>query len=100
MLSLIGATNVSFSEKVFLLIVVLNFSQVLHEDSGIVLDTSRALQIAADVARAMQFIHSLDRQLPRYHLNSKHIMVILISFYKRKCSILKLLTIEFTSASN
>jgi hypothetical protein len=51
------------------------------------------------VARAMQFIHSLDRQLPRYHLNSKHIMVILICFYKRKCSILKLLTIEFTSAS-
>jgi hypothetical protein len=51
--------------------------QVLHEDSGIVLDTSRALQIAADVAKAMQFLHSLDRQLPRYHLNSKHIMVIL-----------------------
>jgi len=49
--------------------------QVLHEDSGIVLDTSRALQIAADVARGMQFLHSLDKQLPRFHLNSKHIMV-------------------------
>lgn len=53
--------------------------QVLHEDSGIVLDTSRALQIAADVAKAMQFIHSLDRQLPRYHLNSKHIMIDVLS---------------------
>ena len=51
------------------------FFQVLHEDSGIVLDTSRALQIAADVAKGMQFLHSLDRQLPRFHLNSKHIMV-------------------------
>jgi integrin-linked kinase len=49
--------------------------QVLHEGSGLVVDTSRALQFAIDVAKGMAFLHSLDRQLPRYHLNSRHVMI-------------------------
>ena len=55
--------------------------QVLHEQVGnsqsqaVVVDTMRALQFAHDVAKGMAFLHSLDRQMPRFHLNSKHVMV-------------------------
>ena len=59
--------------------------QVLHEDGGggggggsVVVDTPRALQFASDIAKGMAFLHSLDRQMPRFHLNSKHVMVSLI----------------------
>ena len=55
--------------------------QVLHEQVGntqsqaVVIDTTTALQFAHDVAKGMAFLHSLDRQMPRFHLNSKHVMV-------------------------
>ena len=50
--------------------------QVLHEDGGsVVVDTPRALQFAHDIARGMAYLHSLDRQMPKFHLNSKHVMV-------------------------
>ena len=53
--------------------------QVLHEGNSqsqaVVVDTMRALQFAHDVAKGMAFLHSLDRQMPRFHLNSKHVMV-------------------------
>ena len=48
---------------------------VLHQGTGLVVDTNRAVQFAIDVAKGMAFIHSLDRQLPRLYLNSHHIMV-------------------------
>jgi len=54
--------------------------QVLHEDGGsVVVDTPRALQFATDIAKGMAFLHSLDRQMPRYHLNSKHVMIDVVS---------------------
>lgn len=50
--------------------------RLLHGGTGIVVDTGCALQLALDVARAMAFLHGLDRQNRcRFHLNSKHIMV-------------------------
>lgn len=49
--------------------------QILHEGTGLVVDTNRALQFALDIAKGMQYLHSLDRQMPRYHLNSKHVMI-------------------------
>ena len=55
--------------------------QVLHEQVGnsqsqaVVVDTITALQFAHDIAKGMAFLHSLDRQMPRFHLNSKHVMV-------------------------
>ena len=48
---------------------------VLHQGTGLVVDTNRAVQFAIDVAKGMAFIHSLDRQLPRLYLSSHHIMV-------------------------
>jgi len=48
---------------------------VLHEGTGLVVDTVRALQFAIDIAKGMAFVHSLDRQLPRFYLNSKHVMI-------------------------
>ena len=49
--------------------------QVLHEGSGLVVDAATAIQFAVDIAKGMAFLHSLDRQLPRYFLNSRHVMV-------------------------
>ncbi len=50
--------------------------QVLHENSsGLVVDSARAVQFALDIAKGMAFMHSLERDLPRFHLNSKHVMV-------------------------
>lgn len=48
---------------------------VLHEGTGVVVDTAQALRFAVDVARGMAFLHSLERIIPEYHLNSRHIMV-------------------------
>jgi len=52
---------------------------VLHEGTGLVVDTMRALQFAIDIAKGMAFLHSLERQLPRLYLNSKHIMIDCVS---------------------
>ena len=49
--------------------------QVLHEGSGLVVDAAKAIQFAIDIAKGMSFLHSLDRTLPRFYLNSRHIMV-------------------------
>ena len=54
--------------------------QVLHEQDGLdgggfVVDSHRALQFAIDTAKGMAYLHSLDRHMPRFHLNSKHVMV-------------------------
>lgn len=52
---------------------------VLHQGTGLVVDTARAIQFAIDVAKGMAFIHSLDRQLPRLYLNSHHVMIDCVS---------------------
>ena len=52
---------------------------VLHEGGrmpgGMVVDTAQAVRFALDVSRGMAFLHSLDKQLPNFHLSSKHVMV-------------------------
>ncbi|XP_076367402.1 scaffold protein ILK-like [Tachypleus tridentatus] len=48
---------------------------VLHEGTGIVVDTSQALKFAIDIARGMAFLHSLDPMIPRFYLNSRHVMI-------------------------
>lgn len=48
---------------------------LLHEGTGVVVDTVQALRFALDVARGMAFLHSLERIIPEYHLNSRHIMI-------------------------
>lgn len=59
--------------------------RLLHGGTGVVVDTARALRLALDVARAMAFLHGLERQNRcRFHLNSKHIMV-------RSCFFLKMI---------
>ena len=45
------------------------------DGGGFVVDSHRALQFAIDVAKGMAYLHSLDRNMPRFHLNSKHVMV-------------------------
>ncbi|KAF7265245.1 integrin linked kinase [Rhynchophorus ferrugineus] len=49
---------------------------VLHEGRGdIVVDTARALKFAIDIARGMAFLHSLERTIPEYFLNSRHVII-------------------------
>jgi integrin-linked kinase len=52
---------------------------VLHEGGrmpgGMVVDTAQAVRFALDVSRGMAFLHSLEKQLPNFHLSSKHVMV-------------------------
>jgi len=43
---------------------------------GIVVDQNQALRFALDVARGMEFLHSMEPLIPNLTLNSKHIMVI------------------------
>ena len=46
-----------------------------HFTSDIVVDQNQALRFALDIARGMDFLHSLDPMIPRMKLNSKHVMV-------------------------
>lgn len=48
---------------------------VLHEGTGIVVDTVQALKFAIDIARGMAFLHSLDPLIPRLLLSSKHVLI-------------------------
>lgn len=48
---------------------------VLHEGTGVVVDTAQALRFALDIARGMSFLHSLERIIPTYLLNSHHVMI-------------------------
>lgn len=48
---------------------------VLHEDTGIVVDTAQALKFAIDICRGMAFLHTLDPLIPRLYLSSKHVMI-------------------------
>ena len=65
--------------------------QVLHEGSGLVVDAGKAIQFAIDVAKGMSFLHSLERTLPRFYLNSRHVMVIINQF----TNLQKFLILEF-----
>lgn len=48
---------------------------VLHESNNIVVDTAQALRFAINIARGMAFLHSLERTIPEYHLNSRHVII-------------------------
>ena len=48
---------------------------VLHQGTGLVVDTAQAIRFALDVTRGMAFLHSLEKQLPNFTLSSKHVMV-------------------------
>uniref|UniRef100_A0A4D5R9F9 Integrin-linked protein kinase n=2 Tax=Scolopendra TaxID=41364 RepID=A0A4D5R9F9_SCOVI len=48
---------------------------VLHEGTGLVVDTAQAIKFAADIARGMAFLHTLEPIIPLYYLSSKHVMI-------------------------
>ena len=41
--------------------------------AGIVVDQTQALRFAVDIARGMEFLHSLEPMIPHMRLSSKHI---------------------------
>lgn len=51
--------------------------ELLHGAAGVVVDLSQAVRFALDIARGMAYLHSLERIIPEYHLNSYHVMVYL-----------------------
>uniref|UniRef100_A0A915AXR5 Protein kinase domain-containing protein n=1 Tax=Parascaris univalens TaxID=6257 RepID=A0A915AXR5_PARUN len=48
---------------------------VLHEQTGVVIDQAQATKFALDIARGMSFLHTLDPMILRYYLSSKHVVV-------------------------
>lgn len=38
-------------------------------------DNAQALKFAIDIARGMAFLHSLERTIPEYFLNSRHVII-------------------------
>ncbi|GFN83966.1 hypothetical protein PoB_001047200 [Plakobranchus ocellatus] len=47
----------------------------LHGESGIVVDQNQALRFAIDIARGMEFLHSMEPMIPNFILTSKHVMI-------------------------
>ncbi|CAG5135401.1 unnamed protein product [Candidula unifasciata] len=47
----------------------------LHGESGIVVDQNQALRFAIDIARGMEFLHSMEPMIPSFILTSKHVMI-------------------------
>ncbi|CAE1292848.1 ILK [Acanthosepion pharaonis] len=48
---------------------------VLHGETEIVVDQNQALRFALDIARGMEFLHSMEPMIPNITLNSKHVMI-------------------------
>jgi len=49
--------------------------RVLHQNSEVTVDAHQALRFAVQIARGMSFLHSLERIIPEYFLNSYHVMI-------------------------
>ena len=56
---------------------------VLHGETGIVVDQDQALRFALDIAKGMEFLHSMDPLIQNLNLNSKHVMVKFLYTLKR-----------------
>lgn len=48
---------------------------VLHGETSIVVDQNQALRFAIDISRGMEFLHSLEPNIPNFVLTSKHVMI-------------------------
>ncbi|XP_052276982.1 integrin-linked protein kinase-like isoform X2 [Dreissena polymorpha] len=63
------------------LVVISQFMQygslynVLHGETGIVVDQNQCLRFAIDIARGMEFLHTLEPLIPNMYLTSKHVMI-------------------------
>lgn len=49
--------------------------ELLHSAAGVIVDTAQAVRFALDIARGMSFLHSLERIIPEYLLNTYHVMI-------------------------
>jgi integrin-linked kinase len=48
---------------------------IIGAAGGVVIDNAQAVRFCTDIARGMAYLHSLERIIPEYHLNSYHVMV-------------------------
>ncbi|CAO1301065.1 unnamed protein product [Diamesa hyperborea] len=48
---------------------------LLHSAAGVVVDTAQAVRFAVDIAKGMAYLHSLERIIPEFFLNSFHVMI-------------------------
>lgn len=48
---------------------------LLHSAAGVVVDSAQAIRFATDIAKGMAYLHSLERIIPEFFLNSFHVMV-------------------------
>lgn len=43
--------------------------------TGIIVDHEQGMKFALDIAKGMEYLHSLEQLIPRLYLKSTHIMV-------------------------
>lgn len=70
---------------------------LLHEGTGVVVDAAHTLRFAVDIARGMAYLHSLERIVPQYQLNSRHVMVSLFLLEKVSANVSQSSFFYFTS---
>lgn len=62
-----------FSVSCFLVRFVSKY--IFFTGTGVVVDTAQALRFALDIAKGMSFLHSLEKTIPTFNLNSHHVMI-------------------------
>lgn len=48
---------------------------VIHGESGLVIDNNQAIKFELDIAKGMNYLHNLDPPIINFNLTSKHVMV-------------------------
>ncbi|CAD5120373.1 DgyrCDS8945 [Dimorphilus gyrociliatus] len=48
---------------------------VIHGESGLVIDNNQAIKFELDIAKGMHYLHNLDPPIINFNLTSKHVMI-------------------------
>lgn len=48
---------------------------ILHEQADLIVDQNYVINFAINIAKGMDFLHSLEPSILNFHLNSKHVMI-------------------------
>lgn len=55
--------------------IILQMCDLFLFSTGIIVDHEQGMKFALDIAKGMEYLHSLEQLIPRLYLKSTHIMV-------------------------
>ena len=55
--------------------IILQMFDLFLFPTGIIVDHEQGMKFALDIAKGMEYLHSLEQLIPRLYLKSTHIMV-------------------------